>query len=532
MSSFSDYPSGPLTGQIPLAGGFGTDRRGRGAPPLSRGRRWTVLALVSSGLLLISLDMTILYTALPVLTSELGASASQQLWILNIYPLFMAGLLPGSGALGDRFGHKRIFQVGLVVFGIASTWAAFSSSSESLIGARALLAVGGALMLPATLALIRITFSEVRERNIAIAVWAGTFTVGMALGPIVSGVLLEFFWWGSVFLVNVPIVLAASVLMALLGPVNLADPARRWDMLSSVQALVGLAAAVLAIKTWAEAPLNWTVAVASTAVAVVVLTVFTRRQLRLARTTEPLVDFAMFRNHGFSGGFIGAGLTTFVTAGVQLVVTQRYQLMEGFSPLQAGLLVTAVAAGSVPFTLLGGALLHRLGLLLLIGGGMGVAAVGAAGAVLAALGDSLPGLAVSLVVMGAGMGCSVSVASTAIMGNVPPHRAGMAASTEEVSYEFGNLLGVALLGGLLTLVYTRVLVLPADAQEWSAASPSSALSSGEEAVRAAASAAFEDAYLVVLIAVAAVLALGAGAVSWLLRRYTPGTESQAYPDNH
>lgn len=532
MSSFSDRPGGPLTGQIPALGGPDADARLSRTPELSRARRWTVLALVSTGLLLISLDMTILYTALPVLTSDLDASASQQLWILNIYPLFMAGLLPGSGALGDRFGHKRIFQVGLVIFGAASTWAALSSSPESLIGARGLLAVGGALMLPATLALIRITFWQVRERNVAIAVWAGTFTLGMALGPIVSGTLLEFFWWGSVFLVNVPIVAAASVLMAVLGPANLADPARRWDSLSSVQALVGLAAAVLAVKTWAEAPLNWTVAVVSSVVAVVVLSLFTRRQLRLARTAEPLVDFAMFRNNGFSGGFIGAGLTTFVTAGVQLVVTQRYQLMEGFTPLQAGLLVTAVAAGSVPFTLLGGALLHRLGLLLLIGGGMGVAAVGAAGAVLAAVADSLPGLAVSLVVMGAGMGCSVSVASTAIMGNVPPHRAGMAASTEEVSYEFGNLLGVALLGGLLTLVYTRALVLPEGAQQWASSSPSGALSSGDEAVRAAASAAFEDAYLVVLIAVAAVLLLGAAGVSWLLRRYTPGTESQAYPDNH
>jgi len=532
VSTFSEYPSGPLSGQMPVVSAPDADPRLSRTPELSRGRRWTVLALVSTGLLLISLDMTILYTALPVLTSDLGASASQQLWILNIYPLFMAGLLPGSGALGDRFGHKRIFQVGLVIFGAASTWAAFSTAPESLIGARGLLAVGGALMLPATLALIRITFSQVRERNIAIAVWAGTFTLGMALGPIVSGTLLEFFWWGSVFLVNVPIVLAASVLMALLGPANLADPARRWDALSSAQALVGLAAAVLAIKTWAEAPLNWTLAVVSTVVAVVVLSLFSRRQLRLARSTEPLVDFAMFRNAGFSGGFIGAGLTTFLTAGVQLVITQRFQLMEGFTPLQAGLLVTAVAVGSVPFTLLGGALLHRLGLLLLIGGGMGLAAVGATGAVLGALADSLPGLAAALVVMGAGMGCSVSVASTAIMGNVPPHRAGMAASTEEVSYEFGNLLGVALLGGLLTLVYTRMLVLPEGAGEWASASPSGALSSGDEAVTAAAAAAFDDAYLVVLVAVAVVTALGAAGVSWILRRYTPGTESQEYPDNH
>ncbi|HIX00341.1 MAG TPA: MFS transporter, partial [Candidatus Nesterenkonia stercoripullorum] len=172
-------------------------------------RRWIVLAIVSSALLLIALDNTILYTALPRLTGDLGASASQQLWIINAYPLVIAGLLPGSGALGDRFGHKRIFQVGLGIFGVASIVAAFSAVPEALIVARALLAIGAALMMPATLALIRVSFPVERERNLAIALWAAVATVGMALGPIVSGVLLEFFWWGSVFLVNVPIVIIA-----------------------------------------------------------------------------------------------------------------------------------------------------------------------------------------------------------------------------------------------------------------------------------------------------------------------------------
>lgn len=161
---------------------------------LSPWQRWTVLGIVSSALLLIALDNTILYTALPTLTRELGASSSQQLWMINAYPLLMTGLLLGSGSLGDRFGHKRVFQVGLLVFGAASLTAAFAPTSEVLILARALLGVGAATMMPATLALIRLSFSAERERNVAMGIWAATATVGMALGPIVSGVLLEHYW--------------------------------------------------------------------------------------------------------------------------------------------------------------------------------------------------------------------------------------------------------------------------------------------------------------------------------------------------
>lgn len=499
---------------------------------LSPWQRWTMLSIVSSALFLIALDNTILYTALPTLTEELGASSSQQLWIINAYPLVIAGLLPGSGALGDRFGHKRIFQVGLGIFGVASILAAFSPSSEMLIASRALLAVGAAAMMPATLALIRLTFSVERERNMAIAIWAAVATVGMALGPIVSGVLLEFFWWGSVFLVNVPIVVAALVLMLVVGPANIASPGRRWDWLSSAQVMIGLTAAVLAIKTIAETPVDWVRFVVSVVVAVVMLTVFARRQMRLTRAAEPLVDFTIFRNRGFSGGVIAAGASIFAIVGVQLGTTQRFQLVEGFSPLDAGLIVSALAVGSMPFALFGGAILHRAGLLTLIGGGMALAAVGALGSIYATLEDSLVLLVISFGVLGAGLGASMSVASTAIMGNVPPRRAGMAASIEEVSYEFGGLVGVALLGSLLTFVYTRVLVLPAGSEEYASQAPAAVLESGDAPAMAAAAEAFDIAYLGVLIGVAVVMVLAAVASAWMLRRYTPGTESQAYPENH
>lgn len=524
-------PENTDTGALRLAGVAGQTS----APDrsLTRWQRWTVLGIVSSALLLISLDNTILYTALPILSSELGATSSHQLWIINAYPLVMAGLLLGSGALGDRFGHKRVFQVGLVIFGTASLAAAFAPNPEALITARLFKGVGAAGMMPATLALIRISFAAERERNIAIAVWASTATVGMAAGPIVSGTLLEWFWWGSVFLVNVPIVVLASVLIIAVGPRNRTNPVRRWDGLSSLQALVGMAASVLAIKTWAEAPLNLPLAAAATVVGAVVLTVFVRRQLRLTRSgAEPLVDFAVFGNRAFSGGMVGAGASIFVIMGLQLVITQRYQLVEGFTPLEAGLLVSALAVASMPFSLFGGAVLHRVGLLVLIAGGLVVTVLGAGVIIAAAVQDSLGLLITGLVIAGVGIGGAVSVASSAVMGNVPPHRAGMAASLEEVSYEFGALLSVATMGSLLTFVYSRALILPEGDQDWISQAPAVALSHDDAAVVSAAAAAFDSAYLAVLVAAGVVAVLGAVGAFWLLRRYTPGTESLAYPDNH
>ncbi|MCG3074101.1 MFS transporter, partial [Pseudomonas aeruginosa] len=179
-----------------------------------RQNRWLVLAIVSSALFLIIIDMTVLYTALPRLTHDLGATAAEKLWIVNAYPLVVAGLLPGAGLLSDRLGHKRLFLAGLPLFGLASLCAAFAPSAAALIAARAGLAVGAALMMPATLSIVRHVFQDERERALAIGIWASVASAGAALGPVVGGVLLEFFWWGSVFLINVPVV-AIALLLAL-----------------------------------------------------------------------------------------------------------------------------------------------------------------------------------------------------------------------------------------------------------------------------------------------------------------------------
>lgn len=498
----------------------------RSEPQVSRARRWSLLATVAAGLLLITLDNSILYTALPTLTRELGASGTESLWIINAYPLVMAGLLLGSGTLGDRIGHRRMFVVGLVIFGIASLGAAFAPSATLLIVARAVLAIGAAAMMPATLALVRVTFTDERERNVAIAIWGSVSVIGIALGPIVGGVLLASFWWGSVFLVNVPVVVVALLATLWLAPPNDPDPSKKWDLLSSVYSLIALAGAVFAIKELAHRPPSWAVVAVAAVAAVGGAWLFARRQRVLA---DPLLDFTIFRNPAFTAGVLGAGFAMFAIGGVQLLTTQRFQLVEGFTPLQAGLLVAAVALGSLPTALLGGAFLHLTGLRVLIAGGLGVAVLGVVVAILGA--TSVFWLFVTgLVIVGAGLGAVMAVASTAIVGNAPVRRAGMAASVEEVSYEFGSLLAVALLGSLVTFVYTTTAQFPSGTAEVASSSLQDALAmaDGDLAVIEAAGAAFDRGFLVVLVVIAVVLAAATVLTARTLRAYGPGTRSQLH----
>lgn len=493
-------------------------------------QRWIVLVTVGAGVLLITLDNTILYTALPTLTDELDASASEALWIINAYPVVMAGLLLGSGTLGDRIGHRRMFLLGLSVFGAASALAAFSPSATLLIAARALLAIGAATMMPATLALIRISFVDERERSFAIAVWGSIAIVGAALGPIVGGALLEAFWWGSVFLLNVPVVLVAIAVTWWVVPRGTPDRSKHWDPVSSLQILVGLVGAVLLIKELAHRPPSGIVVALAALAAVIGIALFVRRQRHL---DDPLLVLGIFRNPAFSAGVVAAAVSMFAIAGAQLVTTQRFQLVSGFTPLEAGLLVSVVAAGSLPTSLLGGAFLHRIGLRVLIAGGFALSTLGAA--LTAVLFDGpLVGVVGALLVLGAGLGAVFSVASSAIIGNAPARRAGMAASVEEVSYEFGNLIAVAVLGSLATAVYAATVALPAGAPEIARDSLAAALAvAGDDGpLLAAAHAAYDTAFTVVMLVVVAVLAATTVLTARLLRRYGPGSAAFAVPPDH
>lgn len=493
----------------------------------SHHRRWTLLVTVAASLLLITLDNSILYTALPTLVRDLAASSTQALWIINAYPLVMAGLLLGAGTLGDRIGHRQMFLGGLCVFGLASLMAAFAPNVGLLIAARALLAVGAAAMMPATLALIFITFRVERERNLAIAIWGCMAIFGSALGPIVGGFLLNHFWWGSAFLLNVPVVIMAFVSGLLVTTREAPDTTKPWDLVSSVQALFALSGLVVAIKEIAHTQASWPLVASALAITVVAGWLFARRQARLS---YPLLDFSIFHNPVFVAGVLSCAFALFAIAGLQLVLTQRYQLVAGFSPLEAGLLVCAIAFGALPSGVLGGAFVHRTGLLPLIGGGL---AVGTAGVLLACFGlhAGLGWVVAGLAVTGFGLGSVMSVASTTVVGNAPPKRAGMASSVGDVSYEFGSLLAVALLGSLMAGLYSSGIQLPAGVSDNARDNLTQALAMAAQngkagdSLRIAASTAFDRGFQIVMYVIAAVLTLGTVVTSVLLRRHGPSSSA-------
>ena len=443
--------------------------------------RWLLLMMVGLGLLLVTVDITILLTALPVLTHELHASAAEGLWIVNAYPLFSTGLLLGAGTLGDRIGHRRMYLVGLVIFGLASLMAAYAGSVAVLVLARVLQAVGASAMLPATLALIRVGFSDERERALAISVWACLSLVGAILGPLLGGWLLGHFHWGALFLVNVPIIAVAWLGTWFVAPEQRNPNADPWDLPSSVQALLALSSLVLTIKTATHPPIDLGLLGTALATGLVAGLAFVRRQRRL---THPLLDFSLFRNPAFAAGVLGAVSVTFTTGGVLLGVSQRFQWVAGYTPLQSGLLASVLFIGTLPSSILGGLWLHRIGLRRLIAGGLAVGALGmlvAAQALpwhpsgLPAAHEGLGWLVAGLLLAGLGLGATISVASTAIVESAPPHRAGMASSVEEVAYEFGALLSIALLGSLLTGLYTVFVQLPPGVDAAAARSISAAL---------------------------------------------------------
>lgn len=423
----------------------------------TRRQRWTFLAIISIALFLVGADNSILYTALPELRDQLGTTPLEGLWIINAYPLVLSALILGTGTLGDKIGHRLMFLIGVAVFGAGSLLAAFSPSAWILVAARGLLGVGAAAMMPASLALVRITFSNVRERNIAIAVWMSVAVVGAATGPVLGGLLLEFFWWGSVFLINVPIAVVTLIATLAVAPPNIANPQKHWDLVSSIWAMFAMLGLVMAIKEVANPDRTpWLLGV-STVIGVVGLLLFIFRQRRLE---QPLLDAALFRNRILTGGVITAGMMMFIVAGLELTSTQRFQTAGGFSPLEAGALVATIAIPSIPAALAGGAVLHRVGFIPLISGGFTLIAIGLGLAVWTFGMDSLAPFIASLLLVGVGAGFASSVASTAILGAAPVDKAGMASSVESVSYEFGTLISVAVFGSLLPFFYA--LTAPAD----------------------------------------------------------------------
>ncbi|MEN5179173.1 MFS transporter [Comamonas testosteroni] len=490
-------------------------------------RRWLVLGIVSVALLLIVIDMTVLYTALPRLTHDLAATASAKLWIINSYSLVVSGLLLGMGTLGDRLGHKRLFIAGLAVFGGASLAAAFAPSAGVLIAARALLGVGAAMMMPATLSLIRLSFCDEKERALAIGIWSSVASGGAAFGPVLGGALLEHFWWGSVFLINVPIVLIALPLAWRYIPASQGNRERPWDLVASIQVMLGLMAGTYAIKELGKQSPDWALAAFALLTGIGFLWIFVRRQ---RSSSHPLLDLALFQDKGFSTAVISALVAAAALLGMELVFSQRLQLVLGFSPLEAGwavlpLPVAAFVAGPIAGRLLPRWGSSRLLALALLASGLGM------GAYLALHEATALWQSLSLVLLGLGIGGAITAASATMLMRAPADRAGMAASVEEVSYELGGALGVTVMGSLLSAVYAHSLVVPEAAA--AAALPSTVRDSLDEALLAsermpldaaqslvqAASAAFDKGFAAVLL-LATLLLLVTAWVAWRTRTRT------------
>ncbi|WP_110207748.1 MFS transporter [Nocardioides daejeonensis] len=418
-------------------------------------RRWAALAVLMFPVLLVSVDNTALSFAVPSLSRDLAPTGNQLLWIIDVYPLVLAALLITMGSLGDRIGRRRILLMGGTGFAAVSALAAFAPDANSLIAARALLGVFGAMLMPATLSLIRNIFTDASERRMAVAIWAAGFSGGAALGPLVGGWLLEHFWWGSVFLIAVPVLLPLLVLGPILLPESRDPNPGPVDLRGIALASLALGSLVFAIKSVAEQPL---VALAAVIVGATALAAFVSRMLT---TRQPMLDVRLFGNAVFSGALLVNLVSVVAMVGFIYFATQYLQLVAGLSPLTAAWLlvpglVLTVAAGMIAVPLV-----RRIGSRRVVMAGLAFNAAGYA--VMAVFGHtgSLTVVLLAFGVLSIGVGMSETISNDLALSAVPEDKAGAAAAASETAYEVGAVLGTALLGSLLNLAYRNGLEVPA-----------------------------------------------------------------------
>lgn len=417
--------------------------------PRATRKEWIGLAVIALPCLLYAMDLTVLFLAVPKLSADLNPSATQLLWISDVYGFMVAGGLITMGTLGDRIGRRKLLLMGAALFGAASVLAAFSRSAEMLIGTRALLGIAGATVAPSTLSLIRNMFHDPQQRTFAIGVWITSYSVGSVLGPLLGGVLLEHFWWGSVFLLAVPVM----VLLLVVGPRLLPeyrDPAAgKLDILSAALSLIAVLAIIYGVKRVSVDGPTW-VSVGAIGAGMIVGAVFVRRQRQL---TDPLIDLSLFSVPAFSASLATYMLSLLVMFGVWLMTSQYIQLVLGLTPLVAGLWSLPSAAGFIIGSLASPMFVRRVRPVVVMAGGMAIATIGfllitrvtpTAGLVPIVLGQVVMALAVAPV---------VTLATDVIVGSAPPERAGAAAAISETGAEFGGAVSIAVLGSIGTAVY-------------------------------------------------------------------------------
>jgi DHA2 family multidrug resistance protein-like MFS transporter len=418
-------------------------------PPRAGRREWIGLSVLALACLLYVMDLTVLHLAIPAISEDLQPTSAQLLWIIDIYGFMVAGFLVTMGTLGDRIGRRKLLLIGAAAFGAVSLLAAFSTSAEMLIVSRAALGIAGATLAPSTLSLIFSMFQDPGQRSRAVAVWISAFSAGSAIGPIVGGILLEHFWWGSVFLIALPVM----ALLLILGPIVLPeykDPdAGRLDLVSAGLSLVAILGVIFALKTVAQDGIG-PQAVVTALIGLVAGVVFVRRQFKLP---DPMLDLTLFRIPTFSSALAVNFLTVFVMTGYFLFIAQYLQLVLGLSPLEAGLWSVPAAIGFVVGSNAAPRLLRYIRPSYLMAGGLGLAAVGLT--VLTQVGgDGGLGIVVgSSLIISLGMAPVFGLTTELIVGSAPPERAGAASGISETGAELGGALGISILGSIGIAIY-------------------------------------------------------------------------------
>ncbi|MFJ4336636.1 MFS transporter [Streptomyces sp. NPDC088915] len=447
-------------------------------------QRWLILGVICLAQLTVLLDNTVLGVAIPSLTSELHASTADIQWMINAYSLVQSGLLLTAGNAADRYGCKKLLAAGLALFGLGSLAAGLAGSTAQLIAARAGMGIGGALLMTTTLAVVMQIFDD-SERVKAIALWATVSSLGFAAGPLIGGAILDHFWWGMIFLINIPVALVGLVAVVKLVPESKNPQGERPDLVGALLSTVGMTAAVYAIITgpehgWASAEV-----LVPAAVGVAVLAAFARWELRVP---YPMLDMHFFRNQKFVGAVAGAILVMFGLGGSLFLLTQHLQFVLGYEPLEAGLRMAPLALAVVVLNLsgVGPRIVVKLGTAPTVAVGMTLGAAGLASIALIGGGtnSSYWGMLLGLVLMGVGLAVANPAMANAIMSAIPPEKAGVGAGVNGTLAEFGNGLGVAVLGAVLNARFAALVAVTATSL------PAALAAAGSDAERARVSDAF------------------------------------------
>ncbi|MEU5837143.1 MFS transporter [Streptomyces diacarni] len=425
--------------------------------------RWVALAVLVLAVLLVGIDVTVLGLAAPFLSEDLRPSSTQLLWIGDVYSFVIAGLLVSMGSLGDRIGRKKLLLTGSIAFGALSVLTAYAHSAEAMILWRALMGVAGATLMPSTLALIRNIFPDPRERSLAVGIWGAMTAAGTAVGPVVGGFLLEHYWWGSVFLINLPVMAVLVLVGSKLLPESRNPAPGPWDLPSVGLSMVGIIALVYAVKEAAAYGFRWDVAVTGV-VGLAGLHAFVRRQLRLP---APLLDMRLFAHRGFTGAVLADLLTILGMSGLVFFLSQFLQMVQDRTPFQAGLAELPAAVGSVVAGLFAGWIARRTSVRGAVSGGLMAVGLALGACLWLQATSSYLLLGSVLLVVGVGAGLAFTVTADVILSAVPKEQAGAASAVSETAYELGAALGIALLGSVVTGVY-RSFPTPAGVPEGTA----------------------------------------------------------------